>query len=281
MRIHRVVLHVILCAAAGVFLFPLLVAVLTSIKPLGEIRDGSIFGLPQAPTLAAWSKAWASACIGTRCTGISAGFASSLSIVLPAVFGSCILGAITGFALSLKRSRPADLLLLTLIVSLFVPAQVILYPLIVVERELTIYGTRTGVIVADVIWSLPFVTLLFRNFFLSLPREIVAAASIDGAGFFTILFRVLLPLSVPAYAVALALQFTFLWNEFLFGLMLSAADKQPMTVMLNVLAGPEFGTLEYNVNMAAAMEAAVPTIAVYLLAGRLLARSISGRLSNG
>jgi glucose/mannose transport system permease protein len=272
-RTPRIAVEGVLAVATLAFIAPLLLMLLTSLKPLSEINGGSLFDLPREPTLAAWVKAWGTACIGSRCTGISAGIMNSVAIVIPALITSIAFGALTGYALSLRASRFADILFLALVASLFIPAQVTLFPITIMLRDLGLFGTRTGIVLVHTIWGLPFVTLLFRNFFLNVPREILSAARMDGAGFFGILRHVMLPMSRPICVVAAVLQFTFLWNDFLFGLMFSGSGNEPVTVMLSVLTGAQYGVAEYNVHIASAMISAAPTILLYIAASRLLIRT--------
>lgn len=278
---RRLPLYLMLSIAALMVLFPLLVMLSTSLKPLAEINNGSLFALPQEPTLAAWARAWGGACISGDCRGLSVWFGNSFAIVLPALFCSLGLGALTGYALSLRAARWVDMLFAALLIGLFIPPQVTLYPMIVLVRELGLFGTLGGLVFAHTVWGLAFVTLLFRNFFLSVPRDLLKAARIDGAGFLATFWYVMLPLSLPVCAVALVLQFTYIWNDFILGLTFAGPGRQPVTVALNVLAGSQFGPQEYNVNMAATMIAALPTILVYLLSGRLFVRGIAAGAVKG
>lgn len=273
MRARNIAAHSVLATTALAFALPLALMLVTSIKPLAEINGGTLFDLPREPTLAAWAKAWGAACIGNQCTGIAAGIWNSVLIVIPALITSVTLGALTGYALSLCTSRYANVLFVALLASLFIPGQVTLFPMIVLLRELGLFGTRTGVILVHTVWGLPFVTLLFRSFFLSVPRQILSAARIDGVGFFRILWHVMLPMSLPVCAIVLVLQFTYLWNDFLYGLTFSGSGNAPVTVILRTLTDAQYGVAEYNVHIAAAMIVAAPTMLVYLFSSRLLIRT--------
>jgi glucose/mannose transport system permease protein len=267
--------HLALATFAALYAAPIVFMILTSLKTLPEINNGSIFALPESPSLAAWSKAWGTACISGRCEGISRGFLNSLAIVMPSLFLCLALGGITGYALSLRASWHADLLLKAILIGLFIPIQAAMFPMVIVVRDLGLFGTRAGAVLVHVIWGLPFVSLLFRNYFLTIPRNIISAARIDGAGFFAILWHIVVPLSLPICAVAAALQFTFIWNEFLLSLTFAGAGHEPVTVALNILAGAQFGVQEYNVNMAATLLAALPTIGIYLLYGKIFLRGVT------
>ena len=183
--------------------------------------------------------------------------------------------------LSLRTARWVDYLFAALLIGLFIPPQVTLYPMIVLVREIGLFGTRGGLVFVHTVWGMAFVTLLFRNFFLSVPKDLLKAARIDGAGFLASFWYVMLPLSLPVCAVALVLQFTYIWNDFILGLTFAGPGQQPVTVALNVLAGSQFGPQEYNVNMAATMIAALPTILVYILSGRLFVRGIAAGAVKG
>lgn len=281
MRYQRLILYLLLGSAALAMLAPLFFMISTSLKPMEEIRDGSLFAWPHAPTLAAWAKAWNGACIGGTCEGLSGQFANSFVIVLPSLLLSVGMGAMTGYALSLWRVPYANLLFGAILLGLFIPPQVTLYPMIILVRELGLFGSVPGLVLVHVVWGMAFVTLLFRNFFQSVPQDLLKAARIDGAGFLAIFWYVMLPLSLPVFAVAVILQFTYIWNDFLLGLTFSSPDSQPVTVGLNNLVGSQFGEQEYNLNMAATMLTALPTVLVYLFSGRLFVRGITAGAVKG
>jgi len=277
-RLSNISVAGVLIASALLFAAPLIGVLLTSLKPLAEIEAGSLFSLPQRPTFVPWMRAWASTCINGTCHGLSAGMANSVILTIPALLACLILGSITGFALSLRSSHRTNLLFAALMIGLFIPVQVTLFPMIVVLREAQLFGTRLGLIAVDLVWSLPFMTLLFRNFFVTVQRSVLNAARIDGASFLDIFLRVMLPMSVPVCTVAIVLQFTFLWNEFLLALIFSGSGHEPVTVALSILSGGQLGIQEYNVHMAGALIAALPTILLYLIAGRSLVRGFAPRL---
>ena len=281
MRTQRTVPYLLLSVAALGMLAPLLIMLSTSLKPMEEIRDGNLFALPHAPTLAAWRKAWSGACTEGSCEGLSARLVNSFIIVLPSLVLSVGLGAVTGYALSLWRVRHANLLFGAILLGLFIPPQVTLYPMIVLVRDLGLFGSVPGLVLVHAIWGMAFVTLLFRNFFQTVPGDLLKAARIDGAGFLATFWYVMLPLSLPVFAVATLLQFTYIWNDFLLGLTFSSPESQPVTVALNNLVGSQFGEQEYNLNMAATVLTALPTVLVYLFSGRLFVRGIAAGAVKG
>ena len=181
-------------------------------------------------------------------------------------------GGVSGFVLVLSRSRLADWATAALTFCLFVPAHVNMLPMIAVLRALSLFGTRSGAVLTHIFWGLPFLALLFRSAFRSLPRDMLNAARVDDIGPGALFWRVLLPMSVPFWAVGVALEVTFIWNDFLLGLTFAGRGNEPVTVALNVLSSAQLGAPEYNVNMAAAMLSALPPLLIYLGAARFLIR---------
>ncbi|BFM50219.1 carbohydrate ABC transporter permease [Marinomonas sp. THO17] len=277
----RFALYAVLLIMAAVYLMPFLVMLLTSLKDVEEIRTGTLLSLPGSLDLSAWSKAWGSACTGNNCAGISPYFLNSFQIVLPAVAISTLLGAINGYVISMWKFRGSDFFFAALLVGCFIPFQVILLPMARTLGWLGIANTTTGLVFVHVVYGVAFTTLFFRNFYQAIPGELVKAARLDGAGFFTIFYRIILPLSVPIIVVTVIWQFTQIWNDFLFGVAFSGFDTQPVTVALNNLVNTSFGGKEYNVDMAAAIIAALPTLAVYVLAGKYFVRGLTAGAVKG
>ena len=263
------------------FLMPLYVMVVTSLKTMPEIRLGNIFALPEALDFGAWIKAWSSACTGLDCSGISVGFGNSVKILVPSVIVSVSLAAWTGYALSFWRPRGAEVVFGVLLVGAFIPFQVFLYPLVRLFSLVEIYGTLLGIIVVHTVFGLPMLTLLFRNFFVGVPVELFKAARVDGANFYQIFRHIMLPMATPGVIVAVILQVTSIWNDFLFGLVFAGTDYQPMTVQLNNIVNSTFGEKEYNVNMAATILTALLPLVVYFASGRWFVRGIAAGAVKG
>ena len=230
---------------------PLYVMVMTSLKGMPEIRMGNIFSPPMEITFEPWVKAWAEACTGLKCQGLSSGFWNSVIITVPSVIISIAIASVNGYALANWRFRGANIFFTILIFGAFIPYQVMIYPIVIMLREMGIYGTLTGLVIVHTIFGMPILTLLFRNYFSSLPEELFKAARVDGAGFWSILFRVMLPMSIPIFTVAAILQITGIWNDFLFGVVFTGPEAYPMTAQLNSIVNSTTGVREYNVNMAA------------------------------
>ena len=231
--------------------------------------------LPTEWVFDAWYKAWDSACTGVKCEGVKGYFWNSFQMVIPAVAISTLLGAFNGYVVTKWQFRGSNLFFSLLLFGCFIPFQVILLPMAAVLGKLGLANTTAGLVIVHVIYGMAFTTLFFRNFYISIPDELVKAAKLDGAGFFTIFFKILLPVSTPIIMVTVIWQFTAIWNDFLFGVVYSGSETQPITVALNNLVNTSTGVKEYNVDMAAAIIAALPTLLVYVLAGKYFVRGLT------
>jgi glucose/mannose transport system permease protein len=260
---------------------PLYVMVMTSLKGMPEIRMGNIFSPPMEITFEPWVKAWAEACTGLKCQGLSSGFWNSVIITIPSVIISIAIASVNGYALANWRFRGANIFFTILIFGAFIPYQVMIYPIVIMLREMGIYGTLTGLVIVHTIFGMPILTLLFRNYFSSLPEELFKAARVDGAGFWSILFRVMLPMSMPIFTVAAILQITGIWNDFLFGVVFTGPEAYPMTAQLNSIVNSTTGVREYNVNMAATILTALVPLSIYFISGKLFVRGIAAGAVKG
>jgi glucose/mannose transport system permease protein len=278
---RNIILYGLLGVAALYYLLPLYVMVVTSLKGMPEIRMGNIFSPPMEITFEPWAKAWASACTGLNCDGLSRGFWNSVRILVPSVVVSIAVASVSGYALANWRFKGSDVFFSILIVGAFIPYQVMIYPIVILLRELGIYGTLTGLVIVHTIFGMPILTLLFRNYFTSLPEELFKAARIDGAGFWQIFLRIMLPMSLPIFVVAMILQVTGIWNDFLFGVVFTRPDSYPMTVQLNNIVNSVQGVKEYNVNMAATLLTGAVPLIVYFVSGRLFVRGIAAGAVKG
>ena len=263
------------------YLVPLYVMVVTSLKGMPEIRLGNIFSPPVEITFEPWVKAWATACTGLNCDGLSRGFWNSVRITVPSTLISILIASVNGYALANWRFKGSELFFTILIIGAFIPYQVMIYPIVIVLRELGIYGTLSGLVIVHTIFGMPILTLLFRNYFTSLPEELFKAARIDGAGFWQIYLRIMLPMSLPIFVVAMILQITGIWNDFLFGVVFTRPEYYPMTVQLNNIVNSVQGVKEYNVNMAATLLTGAVPLIVYFISGRLFVRGIAAGAVKG
>ena len=268
----RVAIYATLILAAAVYLVPLVVMLLTSFKTPEDIRTGNLLSWPQVIDGIGWIKVWDT---------VGGYFWNSVKITVPAVLISTFIGALNGYVLSMWRFRGSQLFFGLLLFGCFLPFQTVLLPASFTIGKLGLANTTTGLVLVHVVYGLAFTTLFFRNYYVSIPDALVKAARLDGAGFFTIFGRILLPMSVPIVMVCLIWQFTQIWNDFLFGVVFASGDAQPITVALNNLVNTSTGAKEYNVDMAAAMIAGLPTLLVYIFAGKYFLRGLTSGAVKG
>lgn len=279
--VGRIIIYTILIIAAIYFLIPFFVMVTTSIKTMNDIRTGHLISLPREFTLEAWEKAWGSACIGINCVGMKGYFWNSVRMVIPAVLLSTLMGAANGYVFAKWRFPGSEAFFSALLLGCFIPFQVILLPMSRTLGWLGIAQSVRGLVLVHTVYGLAFTTLFFRNFYVTIPTELVKAAKIDGAGFFRIFWKIMLPVSVPIFVVSIIWQTTQIWNDFLFGVSFSGSDSQPVTVALNNLVNTSTGVKEYNVDMAAAIIAGIPTLFVYIVSGKYFLRGLTAGAVKG
>ena len=278
---RNIFLYGTLAFIAVYYAIPLYVMTVTSLKGMPEILLGNIFSPPLEVTFAPWVKAWSQACTGLTCEGLSRGFWNSVQITVPSVIASIIVASINGYALANWRFKGANVFFTILIFGAFIPYQVMLYPLVIMLREIGIYGSLGGLVIVHTIFGMPILTLLFRNYFTSLPEELFKAARVDGAGFWGIYFRIMVPMSLPIFTVAVILQVTGIWNDFLFGIVYTGPENYPMTVQLNNIVNSTQGVQEYNVNMAATIITGLVPLTIYFISGKLFVRGIAAGAVKG
>jgi glucose/mannose transport system permease protein len=277
----RIGVYVFLFSASVFFLLPLYVMLVTSLKTTAEIRLGDIFALPGQIGVAAWAEAWSSACTGLNCNGIRGGFMNSVAIVVPSTILSILIGAINGYALSFWRPRGMQWMFGVLMLASFIPYQVLMTPLVRGFAAVGLFGTLPCIIILHTIFGMPVMTLLFRNYYASLPIELFKAARIDGAGFWRIFFQLMLPMSLPILVVAVIMQTTGIWNDFILGLVFAGRANQPITVELNNIIATSFGEVKYNVNMAATVLTSIVPLLIYFVSGRWFVRGIAAGAVKG
>ncbi|WP_430699306.1 carbohydrate ABC transporter permease [Mesorhizobium humile] len=280
-RAARIGLYAFLAVSAIFFLLPLLLVIMNSLKPMEEIRQGNLLALPVNPNFDAWVSAWQSACTGLECAGVRPGLWNSIKITIPSVVISTLAGALNGYALAQWKSRHANMIMLLVTVGLFIPYQAMLYPTVKILSNVGLFRTYPGIVFVHVIYGLPYTTLLFRNFYVGIPDEISRAARMEGARFLRTFWSIILPISTNILVVVAILQFTGIWNDYLLGLIFAGNDNLPMTVQLTNIVGNSRGAANPNVNMAAALITAIPTLVVYFLSGRYFVRGIAAGAVKG
>jgi len=272
--IERMIIYGGLIFFALIYLFPLAVMLLTSIKPLPEIHAGNILALPAEPTTDPWKAAWSTACVGVECVGLQGFYRNTFIIVIPATIIATLVGALNGFALTKFRFPYHRLVFGLILFGTFTPYQAILIPMARTLGTLGLSGSLLGLIFVHTIYGLPFTTVFARGFYYSVPQELVKAAQVDGAGFFRTFWSVMLPISTPILIVSVIWMFTNIWNDFLFGSAYAFGSNAPIMVALNNIVNTSTGEKPYNIHMASAMLAAIPTLLLYVIAGKYFIRGL-------
>ncbi|MBL1422267.1 MAG: carbohydrate ABC transporter permease [Alphaproteobacteria bacterium] len=278
---RNIVLYGVLITAALYYMVPLYVMVMTSVKTMPEIRLGNIFSAPVEVTFQPWVKAWSQACTGLNCDGLQRGFWNSIWITVPSTLISIAVASVNGYALANWKFKGSNVFFTILIFGAFIPYQIMIYPLVLLLAQLGLYTKLAGLVMVHTIFGMPILTLLFRNYFISLPEELFKAARIDGAGFWGIFLKIMLPMSLPIFVVGIILQVTGIWNDFLFGVIYTKPANYPITVQLNNIVNSVQGIKEYNVNMAATMLTAIVPLVVYFVSGKLFVRGIAAGAVKG
>ncbi len=263
------------------YLLPLYVMIVTSLKGMPEIRMGNVFGPPMEITFEPWVKAWSEACTGINCDGLSRGFGNSVRILIPSVLLSIMIASVNGYALSNWKFKGSETFFTILIIGAFIPYQTMLYPIVIMLREIGLMGSIGGLVLVHTVFGMPILTLLFRNYFASIPEELFKAARVDGAGFWQIYFQIMVPMALPIFVVAIILQVTGIWNDFLFGVIYTKPATYPMTVQLNNIVNSVQGVKEYNVNMAATLLTGLVPLVIYFASGKLFVRGIAAGAVKG
>jgi glucose/mannose transport system permease protein len=269
-RRPRVLLYALMIALAAFFILPMYMLLITALKSFDQVSLSRMWDLPTSFSLESFNRAWNG---GEGVIGMRGSFLNSVVMVVPATVISCILGSLNGYVFSKWRFRGSETLFTLFLFGMFIPYQSILVPLVQVLSTIRLYGTIPGLILVHVIYGIPITTLIFRNYYVGVPTELVEAGKIDGADFFRVFWYIMLPISVPGFVVVAIWQFTSIWNEFLFGLIITnAPELRPVTVALQNLSGSQF--TKWNVQMAGALMVALPTMLVYIFLGRYFLRGL-------
>ena len=280
-QLARFGIYFFLVTAAIFFMLPLYIMLTSSFKSMDEIRVGNLFDFPSVITTEAWTQAWSQACTGVSCDGLKTGFWNSIFIVIPSTLIAILLGAINGYALSFWKPKGAEFLFGILLLGAFIPVQVMIYPLVKIMATIGIFSSLPGIIFVHVIFSMPMLTLLFRNYYRGIPTQLFHAARIDGIGFWRLFFQLMLPMSLPMLVVAAIMQITGVWNDYILGLIFAGREHLPMTVQLNNIINTTTGERLYNVNMAATMITSLAPLLVYFFSGRWFVRGITAGAVKG
>jgi glucose/mannose transport system permease protein len=271
----RIGVYAFLTIFAFIYLLPLFVVVANSFRQLPEITRNGLIAFPRSFSFAAWPVAWAHFCVAGACEGVQRNFYNSLIMTVPATIISSLLGAINGYVLSKWRFRGSELLFACMTLGVFMPGQIALMPWAFVLGHLHLSNTIQGLILVHCVQGLSFTTLFCRNYYISVPDDLVKAARIDGAGFWRIFFKIILPLSPPILIVTVIWQFTGIWNEYLFGVVFTDGSQQPITAALVALATSQMNAHAYDVTGAAVLIGALPPLLIYFLGGKYFVRGLT------
>ena len=264
MRLRRVLVYAALVALAAFFLLPVYVLLTTSVKTFAEADLAHMWDFPEGISFSGLDKAWGE---------LSPNVLNSIYLVIPATIFAALIGSLNGYVLSKWRFRGANVIFPLLLFGMFIPYQAVLIPLVRSLQEVGLYGSLKGLVLVHVVYGIPITTLIFRNYYAAIPTDLLEAAKVDGAGLLTIYRRVFLPLSLPGFAVVGIWEFTQVWNDFLFAVTVTPnPSAQPVTVAVQNLSGSQI--VEWNVQMAGALLAALPTLLVYIFLGRFFIRGL-------
>ncbi|MFZ8896323.1 MAG: carbohydrate ABC transporter permease [bacterium] len=273
--VNRIIIYGLLAVFAIIYLLPLAVVIMNSFRPLPEIAANGLINFPRQIQFSAWSDAWSSICINGACEGMKRNFYNSLYMTIPATIISTILGAINGYILSKWRFRGSEVLFTCMVFGVFVPGQIALLPWAFLLGKLGLQNSITGLALVHIIQGLSFTTLFCRNFYISIPDDLIKAARIDGAGFWRIFRKIVLPISPPILIVTVIWQFTGIWNEFLFGVVLTSGKEQPITAALVALSAGETNVRQFDVMSAGVLIGALPPLLIYFLGGKYFVRGLT------
>lgn len=260
---RRAWVYIPLTMMALFYLVPLFVMLNTGLKSFDEVSLRTMWNLPAGLSFDNFQAAW---------EALRPNLWNSVKIVVPAATISSILGSINGFVLAKWKFKGANVVFPILLFGMFIPYQAVLIPLVTFMSKIGLAGGTWGLVVVHVIYGIPITTLIFRNYYATIPETLIEAAKIDGAGIWSTYSRIMLPLAIPSFVVVYIWQFTSAWNDFLFAVVLTNTENWPVTVALNNLAGSQI--IAWNVQMAGSLLAALPTLLVYIFLSRYFIRGL-------
>jgi glucose/mannose transport system permease protein len=275
MKWTRLIVYAALIVLAILFLVPLGVVIVNSLRSNQEIAATSLIDWPTRVVFSNYAQAWNKFCMAEHCWGIEPYMLNSLTLTIPATIISTLLGALAGYSISLWRFRGDQFVFGLVTLGIFLPEQMKLIPWVVVLRDLSLMNTIAGLVLIHTVQGMGFTTLFCRNYYVGIPQDLLKAARIDGAGFFRIFWRIILPLSPPILIVTVIFQFTGIWNEFLYGVTFTSGGQQPVTAALIALSAAITSEPMYGEQSAAVLIAALPTLLVYLFGGRYFLRGLT------
>jgi glucose/mannose transport system permease protein len=273
--VGRVAVYGFLTIFAFIYALPLFVIIANSFRPLPEIIQNGLIGFPHSISFSAWSRAWDSYCVGGTCEGVRPNFINSLELTIPATIISTLFGAMNGYILSKWRFRGSELLFTGMMLGVFMPGQISLMPWAFILGKVGLSNSIPGLILIHCVQGLSFTTLFCRNYYVNIPDDLIKAARIDGAGFWRIFWKIILPLSPPILIVTVIWQFTGIWNEYLFGVVFTSGSGQPITATLIGLSTGNMSAKIYDVMSAGVLIGAIPPLLIYFFGGKYFVRGLT------
>jgi glucose/mannose transport system permease protein len=271
----RVGIYAFLSFFAFIYILPLFVIVANSFRELPEIFQNGLIGFPHSFSLKAWGTVWSSYCVGGTCAGIEHNFFNSLEMAVPATIISTLLGLVNGYILTKWRFPGSEIIFTGMMFGVFMPGQVSLMPWAFILGHVGLSNSIFGLILIHCVQGISFTTLFCRNYYINIPDDLIKAARIDGAGFWRIFFKIILPLSPPILIVTVIWQFTGIWNEYLFGVVFTAGRNQPITASLIGMATGGTSVRVYDVMSAGVLIGAIPPLLIYFFGGKYFVRGLT------
>ena len=267
--------YAVLVVFAIYYLLPLVIVILNSMRDLPEIAANGLIALPRSFNLKGWHEAWSTYCVGGTCAGVQGNFYNSLRMAIPATIISTAIGALNGYILSKWRFKGSNLIFDAMTLGVFMPGQIALMPWAYILSWLSLANSTYGLVLVHTVQGLSFTTLFCRNYYINSPDDLIKAARIDGAGFWRIWRKIILPLSPPILIVTVIWQFTGIWNEYLFGVVFTSGREQPITAALVALSTNQTNVRNYDVMSSAVLIGALPPLLVYFFGGRYFVRGLT------
>jgi glucose/mannose transport system permease protein len=265
--VGRIAIYAVLSLFTLIYAVPALLLFSNAFRSYAEIAQNGRLNLPLGLSLEPFIGAWTESCVSGMCNGISANFFNSLRITIPATVLTTLFGALNGYVLAKWRFSGSNFVFAMIVAGIFLPGQVSLLPWAWIMGKIGLANNVNGLILIHTVQGLGFTTLFCRNFYAGVPDELVKAARVDGAGFWRIFYRVILPLSPPILFVCVVWQFTSIWNEYLFGMVFTSGSQQPITAALTSVGGGR--------SAATVLIAAVPPLLVFLAGSRYFVRGLT------
>jgi len=264
---RRGILYLVVSLIAIIYIVPVLGVILTSFKLDAEIAEVGLWSLPKILHTDNYQEIWVDANVRTY-------IKNSALVTIPATAISILLGVLMGYVFSKLPFKGSEILFIFVLAGMFFPPQIVLVPLFKFYNTVDLYDTLWPMIITHSAFGLPICTLIMRNFFSSVPMAIREAAIIDGASELDVLTRIMLPVSLPALAVLATLQFTWIWNDFLYPIIFTQSDEM-RTIMVGLITMKGQYRVAYGAQGAMAVIASIPTLVIFVFFQRYFIKGMT------